>query len=299
MVELLKKRHITNAIAKSYAKYTKNKPIILIDLGATNCRATIRNEKGEKILRGILKSKYHAKVKPSKKSVLDAIHKVTERYLEVYTEAEVRIAVPGIVSDKITLPNLNIANWDLKRELYKLFGHTNIKIINDVVAAYHGENTKGTVIYVGSGIGASENGENLELGRSFTYPDFKYIGYSKGRNIVENFAGGLALKSQCKKYDVNINGDAHEIGKMLNDRALRDENSKRVLHETGKILGELINSYHSHSKHGDDWEYVIGGSLGKNQYYFDGIKQACKLNVKKSGYEGSEAIYKGLIKIFN
>ena len=300
MVELLKKRYLTNAIARSYTKYSKTKPIILIDLGATNCRATIRSLRGEKILRGILKSKYQTKVKSSKKAVIESIMKVTERYLEVYPESEVRMAVCGVVKDKVTLPNLNIAEWDMKKDLYKLFGHTNIKIINDVVAAYYGEDAEdSTVIYVGTGIGSSEKGENLEIGRSYTYPDYKYKGYGNRKSNVENYASGLALKKQCELQGLEIDADIHEIGKILSDMSCKDAKAREVLAQTGKILGQLINNYNEHKKHPSNWKYIIGGSLGKNKYYFEGIKSVCNLNVEKSKYEGSEAIYKGLISKFN
>jgi predicted NBD/HSP70 family sugar kinase len=296
MSDLLKKRYLTNALAKSYLKYMKLSPLILIDLGATNCRATMRDCRGEKILRGMISSKYQTKVKPTKKGVLDALKKVTERYLEIASNPDIRIAIPGLInSESVTIPNLNINNWNIKKDLELLFNTKKIVVLNDAVAAFKGENTKGTIIRVGTGIGASENNENIELGRSIILPNYEFVGYSNNPNILENFASGLALKEIGEKKGIQINCDPNEYAEKLNELALKNDLAKQILTEAGQILGLAINSYHTHKKYEDTREYIISGSLGLNEHYFKGILNVCKLNILKTKHVGSEAVFKGLI----
>ncbi|MFT4261386.1 MAG: ROK family protein [Candidatus Woesearchaeota archaeon] len=293
MSDLLKKRYLTNALARSYLKYMKKKPLILVDLGATNCRATIRDYRGEKVLRGLINSKYQTKIKKSKKSVIEAIQKVTERYREILENPTIKIAVPGIVKDEVTLPNLNIENWDMKKALQTKLKTKDITLVNDVQAAWKGEQTQGVVIYVGSGIGASDKGKNIEIGRSITYPNYKYMGYSKNPNIIENFASGHALKKIGESKGLKIDATKSEYAYKLS--LSKDEKAKEILKEAGTILGKAILTYHKIKRYKKDKEYIIGGSLGTNKHYFEGIKNSNNLNIRKTKYKGSEAIYRGLI----
>lgn len=290
---------IKNKITQKYIQLLKIQPQILIDLGATNCRATLRTQTGKKILPIINPTQQQTKVQKNKKQVLKAIKKTTKNYLKITKNPPIKIAIPGIIKqNKVTIPNLKIKNWNLKKDLQKIFNTNKIHIINDAVATYKGEKTNGTIIRIGTGIGAAENNKNIELGRSITLPKYKFTGYTNHPKILENFSSGLALKKIGEKKGLKIKCTPNEYAQKINQLTKKNNKlAKKILTEAGETLGHAINSYHQHKKHKNTHEYIISGSLGLNQHYFKGIQKTSKLNIKKSKHKNSEAIYQGLTKI--
>lgn len=297
MLKSFKQRHLKQCLARSYIKYMNLKLVILVDLGGTNCSATIRDFNGRKVLRGIVKSEYCVKVNPGKKGVLSALNDVLKNYVNILEYVDIRIALPGVIYDKkVSMPNLLIRDWELAKELMSLFKIDNLILINDAIASFKGEKTDGTVIRIGTGIGGAEKNLNIEFGRSIKIPSLKYTYLSKSKEVLENYASGKALKNVGESKGIFIKCEDNEYAQKLNELAVSGNVlAQKIISDAGGLVGKAIRSYHKHKGYNDSREYIISGSLGLNELYFKGIKENSKLNIKKSKYKGSEAIYLGLV----
>ncbi len=276
---------------------------LLVDLGGTKCRATLRDENNQPLV------KPHYNTVPVK-NVLESIKKAMTPYNSyIDKDTVIKIAVPGLVKNNkiIQLPNLKIKEWDLVKELKRLY-HNKILLYNDLEAAWHGEYKKKNflLIYASTGVGGALNGENIEFGRRTTINTKGEIKYrnvettlskedlKQDEFIIEHLTGGLALGRIAMIKGIELGVNINEYGKELDNYAQNNKKAKEVFQEAGSILGKAIKSYADKNK---ITNIVIGGSLGTNTHYFNAIKKECP-NAKKTKFlNSSEAIFQGLLKI--
>ena len=177
---------------------------LIVDLGATNLRVAIVNDKQE-----ILE-----KIKVSTDRNVDIAFKIYGEYKNLnkdYKLEGIVVAVPGSINFKENiirdLPNLNIKNYNLKDALYKLFD-VPVTIINDASLAalgeysLHREEDVFQYITISSGIGGGliykgklfegNNGFEQEIGR-MDINGFKF----------EDLCSGTALKNRLLKVGID------------------------------------------------------------------------------------------------
>ena len=327
---LMKKEFLKKILGSGLLTLRDETNYITIDLGGTNCRASLRDESGNTFQENIVTPIYTSKTKgKSRKDVLKTIYETMQPYLELaHKKLAILIAVPGIVkNNKVKqLPNLNIKEWDLKSDLKeylkdKITGEIQIKILNDLEAAWHCEakDKKDLVVYAGTGIGGAINGKNIELGRNIVLTkengeitSAKYKDNTnkleKNEYLLEELASGMSLKKHAEEQGIKLKAKTNEYGEKLAEEARKgDLKAKATIAKTGINLGIGLASYNTYN---EITNAVIGGSLGLNEDYFQGIitglkkaeelnlKQLAEEKVRKSHYNSSEAIFRGLIKKF-
>ena len=279
---------------------------LLIDLGGTKCRTTLRNQKNEPVI-----IPHHVNVKVTDdvlKSIIDSI-KPYNNYINKKTV--IKIAVPGLVKKNkiLQLPNLNIGEWDLAKELKRLY-YNKVLVYNDLEAAWHGEYTDKNflLVYASTGVGGAINGENIEFGRRITINTNGEIKYheiektltkndlEKNEFILEHLTGGLALGKAAVIKGLQLGVNINKYGEELDQYAHNNEIARSVFEDAGSILGKAIQAYAETHKVKN---VIIGGSLGTNTYYFNAIKKQVKnINIQKSKFlNSSEAIFRGLLKL--
>ena len=270
--------------------FKKTKKYVAIDVGGTNIRGALIDENGK-----ILSEIEHFKTEKTKELLLTQILIIIKQHTQKTNEA--KIAIPGIIKEQkiVEIPNLNIKNWDLNKELDRHGIKTTI--MNDLEAAWKAEEAD-TVIYVGTGIGSATNGKNTELGRTTKINlstgkikcyDTKFLNkikLEKNEYLLEDMVSGKGISKTNKKHEL--------YAKELAEKAKIQEKAQRELEEAGEYLGESLIEYDKKQK--QPHKYVIGGTLGKNEHYFKGIQNKFP-NIEKSKYNTSETIMKGLTKL--
>ena len=274
---------------------------LVIDLGATNFRISLVNDKHE-----IVK-----KVKTDSSKEMDIAFSIYKEYKNMEIDCDIEeivVGVPGTINFKNNiirdLPNLNIKEYDLKSALNKLF-NVKITIINDASLAALGEyslfkeETKFQYITISSGIGGGfiyngklfegNNGFEQEIGRMIIKQGFTF----------EELCSGNALKNRLLKENID---EEYASSALLSKK----ENYKKVVNEW---LDDLSVGICNIIKILNPGTIVFGGGLGSYLDYFknDLLERMAKelpsdiigdLKLKESTYKDDSAIIGGSYLIF-
>lgn len=236
---------------------------IVVDLGATNLRVAIVNDKCEII----------AKSKCNMDSTKDIAFNIYNEYKKIANNYKIEgmvVAVAGSIDFKNNiirdLPNLKIKEYDLHSALTKLF-NISVKIINDASLAglgeylNHREEKVFQYITISSGIGGGliyqgklfegNNGFEQEIGRIEVHGD-----------KFENLCSGNALKNRLLANNID---EEYPSSALLSKK----ENYQKVVNEW---LDDLSVGIASIIKVVNPGTIVFGGGLGVYvDYYKNGL----------------------------
>lgn len=235
---------------------------LVIDLGATNLRVAIVNDKYEIV------KKIKCNVDKSKDLAFNIYTEYKKMNLE-YNLVGIVVGVPGSIDFKNNiirdLPNLKIKEYDLKSALQKLF-NIPIYILNDASLAAIGEYTNHIeenilqYITISTGIGGGliykgklfegNNGFEQEIGRisvkDKTFEELCSGNALKNRllkeNIDEEYASA-ALVSKNKKYQKVVN-------EWLDDLSLGISNIIKIINPSMIVIGGGLGLYLNYFKEG-------------------------------------------------
>lgn len=232
---------------------------LVVDLGATNLRVAIVNEKYK------IEKKIKCNVDRNKDIAFNIYTEYKNLNLEYKLEGIV-VAVPGSIDFKNNiirdLPNLKIKEYDLYSALYKLF-KIPVKIVNDASLAALGEyiNHKEEKVFqyitVSSGIGGGliYNGKLFEGNNGFE----QEIGrINVNGEKFESLCSGNALKNRLLKENID---EEYPSAALMSKK----ENYKKVvsawLDDFSEGIASLVQVINPSM-------IVFGGGLGVNVEYF-------------------------------
>lgn len=307
MFSFLNKKNIENAS-------------LLIDIGGSKIRSVIRNENNKVPFLCEPKEIYQKVLLKGNNNILLTLLDVIDPFLSKHKFKYIRMAVPGLIINNIIkiAPNLDLIQFDLinklKDELQARYDFVpDIKIVNDIEAAWHGitsSNEDYTVIFASSGIGGASKRGNEEIGHSVLFNKNKetYIYSSFNGNIdeligfeyLEEKCSGMHLRKYCEKYNLFTEVIDADLGLKLAQS--KDPRAKEILSKAGQELGLGLNAFIdfkvSNGEEEDLNTIYIGGSLGMNEDFFNGVLVTCKKEIKKlNDSNSSELIFKGLLKL--
>ena len=273
---------------------------LVVDLGATNLRVAIVNEKYEIV------KKIKCNVDKNKDLAFN-IYTEYKKIEENFKLEGIVIGVPGSIDFKNNiirdLPNLKIKEYDLKSALYKLF-KVPIHIVNDASLAAIGEyiNYREEKIFqyitISTGIGGGliykgklfegNNGFEQEIGR-ISVKDKLFEELCSGNalknrllkeNIDEEYASS-ALLSKNKKYQKVVNA-------WLDDLSIGIANIIKIINPSIIVFGGGLGVYLDYFKEGlvQRLEKIIPSDVIQD------------LKLEKSQYGDDSAIIGGVDLIF-
>ncbi len=287
-----KRWKIKSFLKEKYLSLVDKKRYLTIDLGGTYCRASLRDEEG-KLLFSPIKVKTLAT--EEEEVILNQIVKLATPLLKIGgpEKTKILLATAGKVNEKKGIieesRNLGLKHFPLKEKLKERlpFLASEIKITNDIVAAWHGEkkiveNTNFVSFYASTGIGGAFKNVNLEPGWSIglsldeeeEVKAARFLGqkeegfYKKGElrkseYFLEDLAGGPALITFAKDHASSFpksslaqrikKGEVENIPAELGKKAKEGSSFARYcLKSCGKYAGIGIGLIYNHFYKSED-----------------------------------------------
>lgn len=260
-----------------------------LDIGGTNIKGVVIDNRGEILRTYVRKSNYY--VNDYTKNIVEIIDELLN---SCNGQVEgIGIGVPGIVDYKkgniISCPALSLVNFNLKKYIEEIF-KLKVKVENDVNAWTIGEKYFGCgktctdfiMITIGTGIGCGIYiNDNIYRGASFEAGEIGYMPI-----------GLDAYKYQCSNHDFGYfesNASANSVGKKYKEKSgeeleckeifIRaeegDEAAIDVVEEVYKYLGIGISAIRCII---NPQKIVIGGGMANQG---EKLKNEVKENIKK------------------
>ena len=273
---------------------------LVVDLGATNLRIALVNEKHEILIK--------SKIYTDKN--MDIAFQIFNEYKKLdadYILEKIIVAIPGSIDFKNNiirdLPNLKIKEYDLKSALVKLF-NIEVELVNDASLAAlgefsnHREEKVFQYITISSGIG----GGLIYKGKLF-----------EGNNGFEQEVGRIDVKGE--KFESLCSGNA--LKNRLLKEGIDEEYPSSALLSTKEEYKKVVNEWLDDLSVGicdiikilNPSMIVFGGGLGNYiDYYKKGLLERLKeklpydvvgdLKLEKAKFDDDSALVGGSYLIF-